>query len=127
VAGGSTEGDERTMTENKSPPTASYRSNSRERPDVPSTRTRWQRFVDWALNREPPLVTRYTKTEILEFARAYLEPRGEWIPEVGCGPRRRKGRVYWRVITNVPNLGGHTQLEIDDETMAILRHHIVPY
>ncbi len=118
------------MTEIKSPPTASYRSNSRQRPEVGPTRSRWQRFVDWALRREPPIVTRYTKAEILDVARAYLEPRGEWIPEVVAGPRRRDGgdrRVYWRITTNFPMLGAHTQLEIDDETLAILRHHVVPY
>ncbi len=91
---------------------------------APSPRTRWQRFVDWALKRDH-IVTLHTEAEIYEFARSYLEPRGEWLLEVGVQARRESGRPVWYVCTNVPQRGGNSQLTIDDETLEIVRHVVV--
>ncbi len=103
-----------------------YRRDSHHERERAPQRSRWRRFVDWALNREPPITSRRTEAEIREFARAHLEPHGAWIPEVGIQPRRENGRIVWYLCTNVPNRGGNTLLWIDDETLEIVKQHHLP-
>ncbi len=79
----------------------------------------WHRVVNWTLKREPPIVTRHTRAEIEALARGYLTVL---LPEIGIAPERRAdGSIVWNVTTNGPNLGGNTQVVIEDATGEVVK------
>ena len=72
------------------------------------------------------LVTRLSRDAALGIAARHLDIE-EQLPKMGATPIRERGRVVWRVVTNVGARGGHSQVYVDDETGEVVRTHTVEY
>lgn len=74
---------------------------------------------------EPPQ-TRLTREQAMAIARRHLMGNDELF-RPGARATVENGRIIWRVITHVGHRGGHSQIQIDDETGAVIETHHVDH